>query len=121
MEQTKTWTRETVQDLLMTNDRAVERALLVLLDRQTFDEQTSKDTKHQNGRGFTQADARIMTEFAVQVKRGRSLTPSQLRFLRNRKSAHFHSRIGKYAKQLLDQIQKNEAAAAAAKQPELAI
>lgn len=46
------WTKETIQRLLATNDLAVERAIVVIYDRQTQDEKRDSDTKHDNYRGF---------------------------------------------------------------------
>lgn len=66
--------------------RAVERALLVLLDRQTADERSQETTTHRNSRGFTQADARMMTSLAKQVlssgyPKGKQLSPRQRAWL----------------------------------------
>ena len=46
------WTKERMQSLLATNDLAVERALVVIYDRQTQDEKQVSRTKHDNSRGF---------------------------------------------------------------------
>lgn len=102
------WTREAIIELLHTNDRAVERALLTLLARQTSDEQVIQQTKHHNLKGFTPYDAKIMTSMAQQVKRGFSLTLKQLAWLRGHKSDRFPSRIGKYARQLLKVVKEKE-------------
>lgn len=48
--------------LLATNDRAVERALVCLYNRQTIDEQLSEDTKHRNGRGFSAGEGNLHGE-----------------------------------------------------------
>ena len=96
------WTQAKIKTLLEKNDRAVERALVVLYDRQTEDEKRADDTKHHNNRGFTQADARFMSSMARQVLRGVHLSARQLAFLRGRRSTRFHSRIGKYSRQLLE-------------------
>lgn len=94
-------TKESIKTLLQTNDRAVERALLALLERQTEDERNSESTRHTNNRGFTQADAPKFTSMAKWVRRGGHLSPRQLAWLRNGKSERYPSRIGKYAGQLL--------------------
>lgn len=59
-----THTKESIRTLLMTNDRAVERALVVLFERQTIDEQEELSTVHSNGVGFNTADAVVGTRFA---------------------------------------------------------
>ena len=60
----KTWKREEINALLEKSDRAVERAMIVLFERQTADEQQQADTNHQNNRGFASCDARAGTRFA---------------------------------------------------------
>jgi len=95
-----TLTKEDIITLLMTNDKAVERAVVVLFERQTQSEQSSESTHVHNGEGFTPFDAHIMSGMAKWVLRGRPLTPKQLAFLR-RGTRKFPSRIGKYAGQLL--------------------
>ena len=60
----KTYTRNDIDNILRSNDRAVERAMVVLFNRQTQDEQQSADTNHHNGRGFCSCDARAGTRFA---------------------------------------------------------
>lgn len=117
----KTWTKEEIKDLLKTNDKAVERALLALLERQTEDERNTESTRHTNNRGFTQADARIFTSMAKQVKRGYSLSAKQLGFLRNGKSERYPSRIGKYAGQLAEIANLKEQAKSAPTQAKLPI
>lgn len=109
-----TVTKEIVQNLLATNDRAVARALIVLLDYQTQDEKERQSTSHANGRGFNHVDAPLMTSMAEQIKRGRTLSQKQLDWLRGVGKAR--SRIGKYAQQLADHANEHpkEKAASAA-------
>lgn len=90
------WTKETIQNLLMTNDRAVERALLVLFERQTSTEQLRGDTIVHNNQGFCSSDAGYMTDWAKEIAAGGHLTPRQLAFLRQK------NRITKYHRQLLE-------------------
>jgi len=54
----KTYTKSDIVELLMTNDRAVGRALVVLYGRQTSTEKEAQCTILNNGVGFTGADAR---------------------------------------------------------------
>jgi len=60
-----------IVNLLRTNDKAVARALVVLTERQTSDEQVAERTKHVNGRGFRPAHAkwvqRWLSSIFVQV------------------------------------------------------
>ncbi len=78
--------------LLTTNDKAVERAMVVLYDMQTAGEQNSGSTSELNGKGFNAYDARSGTYYAKWVKSGRSLTG---KFLVNARVMSF-----KYAGQL---------------------
>lgn len=77
---------------LATNPAWAHRALVVLHDRQTRDEQETRTTETHNGVGFTGIDAEILSSFAEQVKRGRTLSVKQL--------AIAHRRLPKYAAQL---------------------
>jgi hypothetical protein len=70
----KTWTPATILDLVQSNPRALTRAIIVLHEAQTADEQAEKATKHRNGRGFDAADAAVGTEMALWVKKtGRTI------------------------------------------------
>lgn len=64
--------------LLDMNDRAVERAMIVLYERQDADEQSAESTLKQNGRGFSSWDARKGTYYARWVMSGRNLTGHHL-------------------------------------------
>jgi len=102
-------TAESIKNLLATNDRAVGRALIVLRNRQTADEQRSETTKHLNGRGFRPCHARMGTSMADFFERRGYLTEKQVNYWRS-KMADGNSRIEIYTRQLLE-----EAAAKAAK------
>lgn len=87
--------------ILETNDKAVVRALIVLTERQTIDEQNSEQTINRNGRGFTPADARMGTSMAKFYQRNGYLSPKQLAYWRKQNSKGIQ-RIVKYAGQLLE-------------------
>lgn len=70
--------REFILDLLSRNDRAVERAIVVLFENQTADEQAVARTNHCNGRGFRKNHARRGTRYAQWVLSGRRLTGEHL-------------------------------------------
>lgn len=79
--------------------RAVQRAMVVLYNRQTQEEQASDSTHKLNNIGFSGADARLGSYYARWVLSGRDLSGSHLE--RARKMAL------KYRRQLLDEaIQK---------------
>jgi len=60
--------------LLATNNRAVERAIVVLYNRQTADEKVAESTRHRNGRGFSAADAKKGTYMAKWILAGNHLS-----------------------------------------------
>lgn len=67
-------TEEEIKAELLKNDRWVERALVVLFERQTADEQAANDTKHRNGQGFSSSDAPLGSYLARWVKDNKRLT-----------------------------------------------
>jgi len=69
MSKEKRWMRHEIEHLIESKDKAVCRAVEALFARQTNDEQVAERTKHNNGRGFTGADSRIMSSFAKQIQR----------------------------------------------------
>jgi hypothetical protein len=69
-----TWNRNGIRHLLLTNDRAVERAMVAIYKRQTADEKATDDTKHVNGRGFNCCHAKRGSYFARWVLSGRRLS-----------------------------------------------
>ena len=85
----KTWTRTEIEALINSNDRAVERAMVAIWERQTADEQATQNTRHHNGRGFAAWSARSGTYFAEWVRSGRRLTGKHL--VKARKIALHHA------------------------------
>ncbi len=71
-------TKESIRALLLSNDRAVERAVVVLTELQTADELASETTKVQNGQGWNARDAKFGTSLAKSVKDWGRLTSRQL-------------------------------------------
>ena len=100
--------KESIVQLLKTNDKAVARALVVLTARQTADEQAIEGTKYANGRGFRPCHARMGTSMAKFFERNGYLTPKQIAYWR----AHDKTgamRIGIYAGQLLEEAKMKAA------------
>lgn len=93
--------KQTIVNLLNTNDLAIGRALIVLNERQTQDEQASQGTRYSNGRGFTPADAWMGTSTAKYFLISHKLTERQLAYWR-KPNAKGTPRINKYAGQLLE-------------------
>jgi len=93
-------TGKDVVELLRNNDKAIARALIVLKDRQTSDEQTSETTRHQNGRGFRPCHAKMGVSMAKFYERTGYLSPKQLAYWR--KEGKQGMRISIYWRQLLE-------------------
>lgn len=66
---TKVHTTESIKTLLSTSLPAIERAILVIYERQTLDEKATESTSHNNGVGFSAVDAEILSSFAAQIQR----------------------------------------------------
>lgn len=95
-----TYTKEFIQHQLSTNPKWVERGLVVLFNRQTEDEQSSHETKWENGMGFNGSDSRYLTYCAKWVLQGRRLNEK-----------HFEKcsgKLRKYWKQILEEIESKQ-------------
>ena len=79
--------------MLTENNAWLYRGLVSIYNYQTLDEQLAETTSHDNGCGFTGADAQSLSSLAKQVIRRGFLTPTQLTFARKK--------MTKYAGQLL--------------------
>lgn len=99
--------RESIEELLRNNSRAVGRALIALRNRQTADEVATESTRWQNGRGFTAAHARRGVSMANFFERTGFLTPRQLAWWRA-PAGKSTSRIGQYSLQLLEVAKERE-------------
>lgn len=97
-------TKENIVALLEKNDHAVERAIVVLFNNQTFDEQQAADVKYTNGRGFNARDAHYGTIAAKVYIRDGSLADWQIRYWRKR-DKRGNMKIGIYWKQLIEAAQ----------------
>lgn len=93
--------KQDILHLLNTNDLAIARALVVLNQRQTTDEQISEATINRNGRGFTPADAHMGTSMANYFTNWGRLSEKQLAYWK-KPNAKGTPRINKYAAQLLE-------------------
>lgn len=77
--ETKVWDKESIQDLLRTNDAAVKRAILALYALQTEDEKISKEAKVRNGAGFNKRDAPFLCDIARKLPLyNMNMTPRQM-------------------------------------------
>ena len=80
--------RNQVESLLLSNDRAVERAMVVLYQCQTVSEQHSGSTQELNGRGFNAFHAKRGSYYAKWVLSGKHLTGHHLAAAR-RMACHY--------------------------------
>lgn len=96
------WNKAKIEELLKTNDKAVERAIIAIYDRQTQDEKQASDTKHTNHRGFRANHASKGSYYARWVLGGRRLTGDHLA---NARKIALH-----YTSQLLDVTKNKEVA-----------
>lgn len=100
--------KSNIVNLLEENDRAIGRALVVLLQNQTHDEQISENTKYLNNKGFRPCHARVGTSMATFYKRNGYLTPKQISYWRRRDKTGA-MRIGIYWKQLIKAAEEKKA------------
>jgi DNA-binding protein Fis len=85
----RVWSKAEVIGLVARNDKAVERALATLFDRQTPTEQETESTGIHNGVGFNAVDAPLLSSFAKQIARsnrveGQRLSPVQREWARKK-------------------------------------
>ena len=90
----RTWSKEDIKNLLLVNDRAVMRAIIVIYNLQTETEQNSDETYDANGVGFNGVDAPFLSSLAKQILNKGYLTSKQMMYGRKK--------ILKYANQLLN-------------------
>jgi|SRR5579863_377674 len=76
------WTEQQIVTLLNNNDRAVERAIVAIYERQTADEKQVDNTRHDNEVGFRKNHASRLSKYARLIKRGCRLYPMQLSYVR---------------------------------------
>ncbi len=92
--------KQSIIELLACNDKAVGRAVVALWKRQTEDERQARTTKHENGRGFNQADGGPGCSDAALFAEQGWLPVTIVEFWRAPQGNT--TRIGKYAGQLLE-------------------
>lgn len=98
----KVHTSESIKALLETSSKAVEKGILVIYDRQTQDEKTTESTNHQNGVGFSGADAEILSSFAAQILRKQSRGIELGKCLSEKQMAIAKKKIARYSRQLAE-------------------
>jgi hypothetical protein len=100
------FTPEMVRERIATSPLSCEKAILALYAKQTADEQVTQTTNHNNNKGFTGADAFILSAFAQWIVKcnkpaGSKLSEKQLMIARKK--------LPKYAGQLLKIYKERQA------------
>lgn len=93
--------KQYLQDLVRTNDKALLRAIWVIYQRQTGEEQKTGVTTEENGMGFSKIDAEFFTQIMVQLKHGQKISNRQMAIARNK--------MPKYWRQLMEVSKENMA------------
>lgn len=96
-----THTVESIIEMLRTSDKAVIRAIVVLNERQTREEQATRNTKYNNGVGVRPCHAYMITAHADFYEKKGYLTPKQINYWRKPYGNKGLFKIGVYAGQLL--------------------
>jgi len=66
-----------IRTMLGTNLNWASKGVIRIFENQTQDEQNVEGTVENNGIGFTGVDAHILTSFAKQIIKGRTMSPKQ--------------------------------------------
>lgn len=88
----KQW-EDYLKTLVKTNDRALFKAIILIYDMQTNEEKSTGLSVEENNVGFSKVDAYEMGVIAKKIKRGDTLTKSEIAKSRNK--------MPKYWKQLM--------------------
>ena len=101
-------TKDEIVKLLETNDKAIARALVVLFNNQTADEQRAETTKYNNGIGFKSCHGEIGTSMAKFYLSRNYLSPKQVAYWRKR-NKDGEMRISCYWRQLAEAAEAKKA------------
>jgi len=104
-ERTKRFTQQEVEDLILSDTRFVQWALLFLYSEQTAVEKVSQKSIGKNGRGFSGPDAKPLSLMAESLIKTGSLTAKQIVVLRKQGNPGY-SRLGKYRRQLCRELNR---------------
>lgn len=101
------FTRESILNLLETNNKMVERSIIVIFERQTADEQQSYTTNRTNGRGFNGVDAHFGTVLAnVVIANKYNRMPGEILSIKQRQIAR--KMLKKYVGQLVEEANNRQ-------------
>lgn len=92
------YTKEFIKEKILTDYRWLARGISAIYAHQTADEKAIGTTAHDNGIGFNGVDAFILSSFAQQIAKGRTLSPKQIEIAR-KKMAKYAGQLSKIANQ----------------------
>jgi len=93
-----------VRQKLQNDSRWALRALVVVFENQTVDEQNQEHTSHDNGVGFTGTDGNFFTSLAKQYLRRGSLTERQMVYVKKSMRKYWKQIIAASDTDKLDQM-----------------
>lgn len=109
------YTIEQIRELVTTDDEWAIHAILALYERQTADEQDSRQTSHKNRMGFTGVDAGFLSDLAIRILDKKERYPKHPEWwLTEGQLKAAKPKLGKYAKQLYTIAAEKAASANAA-------
>jgi hypothetical protein len=91
------YTKEVIKEKLSTDVRWMERAVIVLYNRQTEDEKVISHTRHENGRGFNGTDSKYLSYVSKYLLRGGKLSGNHV--------TKVSRKLPKYWKQIQEEIE----------------
>jgi len=99
---TAPYTKDEIKALLMTSDKAVERAILAIYARQTQEEKNARTTNRHNAVGFSQAHVRFGSWCAGLIQRELRMGKVEGTILRPDTLAKARRFMTKYSRQLAE-------------------
>ena len=96
-----------IRNQLATNQAWAVKALVKVYTLQTLDEQVTGQTANLNGVGFSGVDSKILSSFAEQVNKGRTLSVKQMAIV-YKKMPRYHKQVASFIPaEKLAEIEKN--------------
>lgn len=86
---------EYIKNQLATNQAWAVKALVKVYTLQTLDEQVTGQTANLNGVGFSGIDSKILSSFAEQVNKGRTLSEKQMKII-YKKMPRYHKQVASF-------------------------
>jgi len=67
------YTKDYLKEKILNNSKWLERAIVAIYDKQTYDEKKIEETKYYNNIGFTGSDAKRLSYYAKWILSGKHL------------------------------------------------